>query len=477
MIAQESVNHSKESFLRNDRGSIAIIFAAVLVPVVMSIGIAIDYGRALTAKTELQSATDAAALAGASLSGQDNNGARQAAAVSILENNATNLVSANGMQRSISFNGNSITVATSTAVPTTLAAFITPSLTVTATSTAKFGSGASTSAPLCLLALNSTAPETFKAWGTADLIAPKCAVQSHSVDLAGMATGGSATATAAHFCSAGGHAGSAFSPAVEDKCKASDDPYVGKFTAKALSVAGIDVMAACNETTTVSLKREVRTFNAGGANSTYVFCAGLQAGAGATVEFGPGVYVFYGNVDISSGAILNAPQDVTFFFANNVVTRDTTLTTDTTLYGDTTLTSDVMLVDSTTTTAEGALTVQGGADFNLVAPTDGPFAGMAIVHPTVSTYTGGRTPALTHTVIGGGVINIVGTIYTPQAKVRVTGNGTINDKSTYFSIVADMVELEGNGQLYINAGADVTATNLPPMPIAGGNDIPASLTN
>lgn len=443
------------SFFGNKDGAVAIIFAASLVPLVIAVGAAIDYGRALHVKTQLQSATDAAALAGASMAANSANGDRQTAAIGVLISNVTALGNANGLQKTISFGNNSIEVRTSLKVPTTLAKLITPEILVGATSKAQFGSGLSTSAPLCLLALNKAAPDTFKAWGTADLIAPDCAVQSHSVDLAGMAVGGSATATAAHFCSAGGHAGTAFKPAVEDNCTPTDDPYIGKYTADALlkSSPAINVLAACNESTPVDLKKQENlVFNAGGPTNTYVFCDFVKLGAGAVVTFQPGVYVFTDYLLVSSGSALNAPAGVTFYF----VDKNTF---------------------SGAKEANTPLTVQGGADFNLVAPTSGPLAGMAIVHPLVSAYTGDTKPVSTHTIIGGGKVNIVGTIYSPQAKVRVTGNGTINDTSNYFSIIADFVELEGNGQLYINAGADAMATGLPPMPSSGGDQIPATLTN
>lgn len=51
-------------FNKNRNGNVAILFALLIVPVVSSIGSAVDYGGALKNRTQLQTALDAAALAG-----------------------------------------------------------------------------------------------------------------------------------------------------------------------------------------------------------------------------------------------------------------------------------------------------------------------------------------------------------------------------------------------------------------------------
>lgn len=446
-----------KTFWKAENGSAAMMFIGVLVPMLLAAGIAIDYARAVSTKRYLQYATDAAAIAGASMFGDSNpsNGERQERAIKVLTSNIEELADQNGLQRTVNFGDGQINISVSASVKTTLAALIMPEVEVTASSSARFRTF---SAPLCLLAMNPVAAEAFKAWGTADLIAPDCAVQSHSLSAMGMATGGSATATAAHFCSAGGHTGTGFDPVVEDNCKPSNDPYVGKYTVTALQSAGVNVKASCNESTSLSLKQETVTYDAGGPLNAYVFCAGLKMGAGAVAEFKPGVYVFYGKVDIGSGATVNAPAGVTFFMARSGIVMATVSETDGAL---------IEAERDDVSAGDGTINVQAGASVNLVAPKSGPLAGMAVVNPTVSTYTGGSTPAATHTIIGGGTINIVGTIYAPQAKIRVTGNGVINHTSSYFSIVADQIELEGNGELHINAGADAMATGMPEMASMG----------
>ncbi|MDJ1159573.1 pilus assembly protein TadG-related protein [Chelatococcus sp. SYSU_G07232] len=52
-------------FRRDERGGIAIMFALILLPLILAIGVAIDYSRAAAARTQLHMALDAAALTAA----------------------------------------------------------------------------------------------------------------------------------------------------------------------------------------------------------------------------------------------------------------------------------------------------------------------------------------------------------------------------------------------------------------------------
>src|SRR5687768_11262370 len=54
------------SFGRNDSGGVAVIFGIALLPVVLAVGMSVDYARVATARTAAQSAADSAALAVAS---------------------------------------------------------------------------------------------------------------------------------------------------------------------------------------------------------------------------------------------------------------------------------------------------------------------------------------------------------------------------------------------------------------------------
>lgn len=50
-------------FLRNTRGNVALLFALSIIPIILAIGVAVDYGRALMVRERMADAADAAALA------------------------------------------------------------------------------------------------------------------------------------------------------------------------------------------------------------------------------------------------------------------------------------------------------------------------------------------------------------------------------------------------------------------------------
>jgi Flp pilus assembly protein TadG len=75
---------SMRSFGRDRRGDVAIIFALMLLPMFMIIGLAVDYGRFLSARHQTLAATDAAVLAGARA--LQTNGGDQAAALALALN-------------------------------------------------------------------------------------------------------------------------------------------------------------------------------------------------------------------------------------------------------------------------------------------------------------------------------------------------------------------------------------------------------
>ena len=95
------------------------------------------------------------------------------------------------------------------------------------------------------------------------------------------------------------------------------------------------------------------------------------------------------------------------------------------------------------------------------AKSTGTFAGIAIAqHPD---YIPSPQP---HTITGGGTININGIAYFPTQPLKITGGGTIGNDADQFAILADTIEINGNGMLEIRIGADYTAAGLPELPEA-----------
>ncbi len=422
------------AFTRDRSGTVAIAFAIAAIPLFLAIGLAVDFGRALTAKRAIQETIDAAALAAATfgasgeLDANDSkiNSRRREIADALLKAGLADKKLSKDVKYEVRFQNGGVEIVAKATIPTTIGALVMPNINIAANALALT---AKKTVPLCILALNESASGTFEARSSAALEAPECAVHSNSKNNTGMLTANTAALNAIHFCSSGGHSGKGFSPAPVDDCTQHDDPYEDKYTLSALQSDGINLDKRCDYTKTLRVKKDI-VFDAGGPKNVMLFCGGLNVNSNRTATFEPGIYVFDRTLQVRKRGKIEATEDVTFFFL------------------------------------EGAqLNVQARADFLLTAPTSGPLAGMAIAQPDVSGYSGGTRPAVTNKINAGGQIDIVGNVYMPEAKLLITGSGEINGDSTYFSIIADFVELNGNSLL--NVANEPTNNNMPSIGSSG----------
>ena len=113
------IRRMSEHFIKDSRGSVAILFGLAVIPIVIGIGVAVDYGRALLMRERMQEALDAATLAVGSWPGLST--AQQQAKAQEYFN--ANLPASNQLGSvsplSLSTSGNSIIVSVSGSVPTT----------------------------------------------------------------------------------------------------------------------------------------------------------------------------------------------------------------------------------------------------------------------------------------------------------------------------------------------------------------------
>ncbi|MCI0366052.1 MAG: hypothetical protein L0219_19510 [Phycisphaerales bacterium] len=102
----------------------------------------------------------------------------------------------------------------------------------------------------------------------------------------------------------------------------------------------------------------------------------------------------------------------------------------------------------------GKLTLSGGAAMHLTAPTVGPHAGISIFYDRASTK-----PA---SLSGGSGINMAGVIYMPGGKLKVTGSGSAEGDAPVVGtfVVADMVEVSGNGKIILGSGPTVPTADI-----------------
>lgn len=105
-------------FARDRRGNVAILFGLAIIPIVLAVGVAVDYGRALMVRERMADAADASALAIGSWSGLTEAQMKTKAQQFFDANySASSIGSPRALK--VNFSGDDISVAVSGAVPTT----------------------------------------------------------------------------------------------------------------------------------------------------------------------------------------------------------------------------------------------------------------------------------------------------------------------------------------------------------------------
>ena len=382
-------------FGANGSGNVTVIAAIAIVPLLLAAGSAIDYVGASRLETALQSAVDAAALAGAA-SPSEQNSEKTLSTEKFFQSAAE----FKNLAPTITIDEDRVTVAAAAAYPTSfmkLSGF--DSIAVAATATAD-----PITKPICLLALDNTSSGAINVWGsTASITAAGCVVHSNSTNASALKSSSGEISTAEAFCAVGGYSGTEFDPQPRSICRPAKDPYA------ALPVPSV---SGCDYNNT--------TIGSGTENLTPgIYCGGLTIGGG-TVNFAPGLYVMKdGELKISGSTAGITGVGVTFYFYGN----------------------------------QAALTITGGGTIELSAPASGPYDGLLFVQNP--DYGAGKTSKLN----GSSSTKIVGTGYFPSQTLSVGGNGKFGISSPYMAFVAKTLEFHGNGQIIMNYDAKAAGFN------------------
>ncbi len=159
---------------------------------------------------------------------------------------------------------------------------------------------------ICIVVQSPSSAEAFSLTGDASVVAKDCSAYSNSSSTAGLAAKSSARLASSLACTAGGYRGTAsnFSPLPITDCPQFPDPLA----ARAVVVDGLVKDRACDHN---KLKIE-------GVNKTLspgVFCGGLEITDGAVVTFLPGEYVIRdGKMRVDKKATITG-TNVGFVFA------------------------------------------------------------------------------------------------------------------------------------------------------------------
>ena len=437
-------------FLRSTSGNAMMITTLAAIPMIGSVGLAVDYMRAVRASEELQHVADAAALAAGSarnVSGSQSEKLDQRVAI------ATNYITASVARVSdIELVGEPTVTPGPNTIDIEVKAKVKGSfmnvLNAIKDDSAEIGQGGagnqagqsssadvdltvhskvgfSEPAYLCLLSLNANQTEAIYFQGNSKFMA-SCSVHANSNAATAIRTWGSAEAYAASFCARGGWSGSGFEPDPEGGCPYVNDPYVSM----ALPTAGSCMTAAQmglpssgsgskgSTNNGAFVKNDSRTLPPG------TYCGGIEGKTHAEITLQKGIYILKdGDLVLDAGSKLKAEAGTVIYLTGNSSNIDIT----------------------------------SGAEVEITAPNDDntspgdpgyAYKGWAILQDR-ATDVGNL-----NTIYSKGGVNIRGGVYTPAQKLKIWANGDMNSDSNYFPMIVDTLNMNGTATLFVNLDWD-----------------------
>jgi Flp pilus assembly protein TadG len=390
-----------KSFVRDKRGTIAVVFAVSLVPVLGLTGAAVDYTRATQTRGKLQAAADAAAIAALTMKASSST-QRQTNGTAVFRANQPAGVTSNV---SVTATNKEATVRASSSVATSfLRVLKIPSIAVASYAhTVRTKEGP----PPCVMALNKTASAAIDLSGSAQFVGKNCVLHANSSATGAISVSGSSSMKADGYCAVGTVSSYyALSPEPENNCDPLDDPY---------ATLGPPSDTSCKQSTTnVAVQPgQTKTLQPG------VYCGGLTLKGDVTLN--PGLYVIKdGSLTLNSQGTITG-NGVTFYLMGTNAGFDIT----------------------------------AGSNLALSAMTAGDYRGLLLVQDRNSNV--GSASKLN----GNSGTVLTGAIYIPTQTVRMNGSGTFGQASPFMPLIADKVIITGNATAY----TDATNINLPaPLP-------------
>lgn len=395
-----SVQRRLQRLGRDERGATLVTTLLLLTVLLGFVGLGLDVGTQYASRRVAQNAADAAAMTAAiALAGGADKKeiASEASAVAAQYGSAGSGVQVNTPPTLGGYTGDSKAVEVIVTEPAVgfFSTLFTAPQPIRARAVAKPGS-----ASACLVALSGGAAQAVLINGGVTITLAGCTLNDNSTSATGLLINGGDTITADGISVVGGDllngAVTVNAPGgIKTGASPVADPYAGT---KIPSTKNCDYPTSQAPTSS-------RSYNATGA-SPMVFCGGMTIGNGVTVTFGAGTYVFSGSPLIMNGsATLKGVDGTTLIFTNGA-----------------------------TPLFNSSVTV------NLVAPTTGTYAGLAMVVDPASApgsqiiFNGGSTQAYT------------GALYFPNHQLVMNGGTTVVSGGCT-QLVADSYIINGGVRL------------------------------
>ncbi len=388
----------KRSGLWKNRAGGVLVFFAIAAPVLIGLaGASIDIGLWYANKRLAQSAADAAALAGAlELRRTDET---DADAIHADVETAVNLDAAiNGYSAG---NGDTIVVDTSNSprvavtIIRPLRGFLSQVVYIEQTNVAARAVARADVNDSCLWSLNPDEGGAVRVSGTGD-VTLGCGVIANSSDPGGVATEGTACLTATEIKVVGGTDGGCIDPTAGTGINQFDDP-----------LAALEAPPGpypCDYTNVTITNVSQSPLQPG------TYCGFLRINTTAPIVFDPGLYILDEAELTINGTANVTGTDVSFYLTENSGNNDD-------------------------------ISIAGGANVTLSAPSDGPLPGILFYHDR--NFSG--NPGFTHQMAGGANMILNGIIYFPTTDLAFSGGSALNESASI--IIADEVSFTGDAFL------------------------------
>lgn len=397
------------------KGAIALSMALSAPVLFAVVGVAIDYGFLIQKRAALQGLSDAASTAAAAEfpTTQGNVTALKAIAKAYVDAKAKDFGGNLSVKVASNEASGSVTVTLSHAWTPFFAHFLDTGVTpVSAVSTARsIGSG-----KICMIALRPKANKALHILQNATLIADGCAVYSNSTHNHSIWIDNNGSVTADLVCAAGGikyKKMTSVKPSATEDCPPVPDPLAGR------SAPPSD-MCPKNAPQLV-ISNENRSLPPG------TYCGGIRVEGSSQVTFQPGVFAIKdGPFEVVDTAKIKGEYTGFFLTGTNATLR-----------------------------------FEGHTSIDLIAPKDGPLAGLLFFEDR------NAKAGNVHIINSDDARVLLGTIYLPLGTLRVAANAPVADKSAYTAIIADMLDLDEGPDLVLHS--DYGATDVPvPEGLIGG---------
>ena len=408
--------------LRDDCSGVVLPFIALALPVIIGFaGLGTEAADWYLTKRTMQGAADAAATTAAtslaagttSSATLTTDGKAVTAQYNFVDGSDDTTVTVNNPPTSGPYQGrtDAVEVSISRQEPTRLSSlFLSHGPTITAHAVAI----APPSSEACVVALDKNNEPGMTVNGTADLLFPSCSLYVNSPASNALAITGNVKVNPnkAYLVGDYSHTGnSELKPATTNGIYTGVGPLIDPYKNVTASIP-----SACDDTGYSLSGNKSATKNAG-SSGVYVFCDGIKLSGNSSLTLGSGTYIIAGGqLSISGGSSLIATSGTTIILTKR---------------------------NGSCATAK----ISGGANINLVAPTTGSLAGIAVYQDRQC-----NDHSLTSDFSGGSTMNITGAIYFPEQTLKYSG-GTSTGGAQCTQLIAWTITFTGNAAFQNNCAA------------------------